>query len=74
MVVRFVVTDLVSDVLYSFGRVLCNLPWLVLTLSGVFSVFMVVSLMVQMTKYLQLQFHVKASKASLLVGEYFFLT
>ncbi len=59
-----------SDVLHSFWQVLRNIPWLIMTFTAVCAIFLIVSLVIQMTKYLQLQFHLQASKASLLVGEY----
>ena len=60
-----------SDILSSFSRVITNGTYMVLTVSGTCSIFLIISLFMQMTKYLQIQFQVSPTKASLIVGKYY---
>ena len=60
--------SLLTDILGSFWRVLSNGPYVVLVLSGTCGLFMLISLFFQMTKYLQIQFQLSPTKASLTVG------
>ncbi len=59
----------IADVLQSFGAVVRNVAFVVLVLSASCALFIIISLFTQMTKYLQLQFHVTPTKASLIVGQ-----
>ena len=60
----------ISDVWHSYWKVLKNGTFVTLSVSGTCGLFMIVSILIQMTKYLQLQFHISPSRASLLVGKW----
>ena len=59
----------ISDVWQAYSKVFKNGSFVILSVSGTCALFMIVSVLIQMTKYLQLQFHISPSRSSLLVGK-----